>query len=100
MLQLDVDAVEVAKLRGDLPDVVIAHPLYASMRAPQQVLVEIEDGDIHHRLELPFQRPGVASDAAELIIRAHDGEPARSGGGVGWASFELDVHLGFHQDIA
>ncbi len=65
MFELQVDDVEPPDRVADFLDVPVCQLANAAMRAAQQVLVEIEHGDVEGIAQLAPQRSGVGGDAAQ-----------------------------------
>ena len=74
MFQLDVDAVESGKLRGDLLDMLIGEPPDPLVRTAEQVLVKVEHVKVSIGPQLHLERPGETGDSAKFVIRADNGE--------------------------
>src|SRR6267154_3210785 len=67
VLQLHIHGVELWQLPADLTDMIVSQALDVTVAAAQQVLVEVEDGHLEKIVQVPSQRVGVCSDAAQLI---------------------------------
>ncbi|MDO9502162.1 hypothetical protein [Falsiroseomonas sp.] len=75
VLELNIDAVEFMQLSRDILDMSRGEGLHPSMRAPQQILVQVEDLDIHAGLQLLLQGSGIARNSAKFVVGADDREP-------------------------
>ena len=74
MFELQVDDVEPPDRAADFLDVPVRELADAAMRAAQQVLVEIEHGDVESIAQLAPQRRGIGGDAAQLAAGRDDRE--------------------------
>src|SRR5215475_1640856 len=70
--QLQIDCIEAGEFSADFLDVSIGKPGDPTMTAAQQILIEIEDGNVENVAELTFKRPGVGCDPTELVVRRDD----------------------------
>src|SRR5579872_4367698 len=76
--ELEVYRVEPDELITDFLDVAIAERAHGLVPAAQQILIEVEDGDVEEIRELPFEGLCVGSDAAKLVAGRNDREPGAS----------------------
>ncbi|MGK7870472.1 hypothetical protein [Falsiroseomonas sp. E2-1-a20] len=101
MFELDVHTVEILKFFCDIENVSIAELLHALMRTAQQILIEIEDLDLHIDLKLLLQGPGIARYSAQFVVGADDCEARalrhdmtrRTGFGFDFHSLEVPVYI-------
>src|SRR5215472_14608226 len=76
MLQLEVDRVIVADLATNRLDMFVAKFSNAAVIAAQQELIQVKDCHIKNVAELSFEAARIGCNAAQIVVRRHDGEPA------------------------
>jgi hypothetical protein len=64
VFELQIDRVKAGDSAANVLDVAVAQHPHSRMPTAQQVLVEIEDGDVEDVGELPLECLGIGGDAA------------------------------------
>ena len=74
-LELQADCVELFDFSTNLLDVPVAEPAQPGVLRAQQILVEIEDGDVEEVGQMVFESLSIRSNATELVACGNNRQP-------------------------